>query len=60
MKENVFVIRDPKFFYLNFDWPKDVDDNLKNETDFIIKSNESLVENKVKDEIEQLLSKFKH
>ena len=60
MKENVFVIRDPKFFYPNFDWPKDVDDNLKNETDFIIKSNESLVENKVKDEIEQLLSKFKH
>ena len=60
MKENVFVIRDQNFFYLNFDWPKDVDDNLKNETDFIIKSNESLAENKVKDEIEQLLSKFKH
>ena len=40
------VIRDPKTF--NFDWPKDVGKNLKHETEFVIKSNEPLAENKVK------------
>ena len=25
MKENIIVIRDPKTFCFNFDWPKDVD-----------------------------------
>ena len=34
--------------------------NVKNESEFIIKSNESLAENKLKNEIEQLLSKYKH
>ena len=33
---------------------------MKHEIEFIIKSNESLTENKIKDKIEQLLSKFKH
>ena len=33
-----------------FDLPKDVDANLKHEIKFIIKSNESLVENKIKNE----------
>ena len=47
MEQNTFVIRDPKT-YFNFDWPKDVDENLKHETEFIIKSNESLIENKIK------------
>ena len=56
MEQNAFVIRDPKT-YFNFDWPKDVDENLKHETEFIIKSNESWAENKIKNEIEQLLSK---
>ena len=29
MEENVIVIRDPKSFCFNFDWPKDADENLK-------------------------------
>ena len=39
------VIRDPKCF--DFDWFKNVDENLKYEIEFIIK-NESLAENKMK------------
>ena len=40
------MIRD---FYFYFDWPKDVDKNLKHEIEFIIKkNNESLAENKIK------------
>ena len=37
MEENMIVIRDPKTFYFYFDWPKNVDENLKQETEFIIK-----------------------
>ena len=44
MEENMIVIRDSKTFCLNFDWPKDVDDNLKYGIEFIIKNNESLSE----------------
>ena len=39
----MIVIRDPKTVYFYFDWPKDVDENLKHETC----------------EIEQLLLKYK-
>ena len=60
MGENMVVIRNPKTFYFDFDQPKDVDENLKYKIEFIIKSNESLAENKLKNETEQLLSKFKH
>ena len=42
MEENMIVIRDPKTFYFDFDWPKNVDENLKHEIEFIIKTNESL------------------
>ena len=42
MKENMTVTRDPTKFYFNFDWPKDVDENLKHEIEFIIKGNVSL------------------
>ena len=28
MEENMIVIRDPKTFSFNFDWPKYVDENL--------------------------------
>ena len=59
MEENMIVIRDPKTFCFNFDWPKYVDENLKHGIEFIIKSNESLAENKIKNEIEQLLLKYK-
>ena len=54
MEENMVVIRDPKTVRFNFDWPKDVDGNLKHKIEFIIKSNESLVENN------KLLLKYKH
>ena len=45
MEENMVIIRDLETFYFHFDWPKDVDENLKHEIEFIIKSNESLAEN---------------
>ena len=54
------VERDSRTFYFDFDRPKDVDANLKHEIENIIKSNESLAENKIKNEIEQLLLKYKH
>ena len=53
----MIVIRDPKTFCFNFDWPKNVDQNVKHEIEFIIKINESLAENKIKNETEQLLLK---
>ena len=56
----MIVIRDPKTFCFNFGWFKDVDENLKHETEFVIKSNESLAENKTKNKIELLLLKYKH
>ena len=56
----MIVIRDPKTFCFSFDWPKDVDENWKHEIEFIIKSNESLAEKKIKNEIEQLLLKHKY
>ena len=56
MEENLVVIRDPKTFCFNFDWPKD--ENMKYKIEFIIKSNESLAENKIKNETEQLLLKY--
>ena len=56
----MIVIRDPKRFCFNVDWSKDIDENMKHEIEFMIKSNESLAENKIKKEIEQLLLKYKH
>ena len=35
-------------------------ENLKHDIEFIIKSNESLAENKIKKQIKQLLLKYKH
>ena len=40
------MIRDPKTFCFKFHWPKDVNENLKHEIEFIIKRNEYLAENK--------------
>ena len=57
MEENIIVIRDPKTFSFNFDLSKDVDENLRRETEFIIKSNESSVEIIMKNEIDLLLLK---
>ena len=58
MEKNMIEIKNPKTFYFDFDWPKDVDENLKQEIEFMIKSNESLAKNKRKNKIEQLLSKY--
>ena len=52
------VMKDPKTFYFYFDWPKDVEKNLKHETEYIIEIYESLVENKIKKEIRQLLLRY--
>ena len=60
IEENMIVIRDPKTFYFNFDFPKDVNKNLIYEIEFIVKSNESLAENKIKNETEQLFLKYKN
>ena len=63
MEEYMIVIRDPTnffFFFFDFDWPKDADENLKHKIEFIIKSNESLAENKIKNKTEQLLLKYRH
>ena len=60
MEENLIVIRDPKTFCFDFDRPKYVDENLKHETEFIIKSNKSLAKSKIENKIEHLLLKYKH
>ena len=39
---------------------KYVDEYLKHETEIIVKSNECLAENKIKNEIEQVFLKYKH
>ena len=58
IEENMVVIREAKIFF-DLDWPKNVGKNLKHEIEFLIKRNESLAENKIKKEIEQLLLKYK-
>ena len=60
MEGNMIVTRDLKTFSFNFDWPKDVDEDLKHKIEFNIKSNKSLAENKIKKKTEQLLSKNKY
>ena len=60
IEENMILIKYTKTFCFIFDCPKDVDENLKHKIEFIIKSNESLAENKIKNGIEQLLLKYKH
>ena len=42
MGDNMVVITDSKTFCFNFNLPKDVDEHLKLEIKFVIKSNESL------------------
>ena len=50
--------RDPRTCCFDFDLPKDIDENLKRE--FIIKTNESLAEIIIKNEVEEILLKYKH
>ena len=54
------VIRDSKIFYFDFDWTKDVDKNLNHKIEFVIKSNESAAENNIKNEAQQLLSRYEY
>ena len=60
MEKYMIMTRDHKTFCLYFDLPKDVDENLKCENEFIIKNNEPLAEIIIKYEIEQFLLKYKH
>ena len=60
MEENMIVIRDPKTFCFNSDFPKDVDKNLKREIEKVIKSYKSLAEILIKNKIQKLLLKCKH
>ena len=46
------VIRDPETFSYDLDRHKNFDENLKNEIEFIIESNGSLAEDKIKNELE--------
>ena len=56
----MIVTKDPKTFCFNFDFPKDVDQNLKCEIEFIIKSNECLAGNKIKKEIQKTAKQVNH
>ena len=60
MGQNMIEIRGPKTSCFSLDWPKDVDKNLKHKIEFFIKSNESLTENKIKNENEELMLQYKH
>ena len=44
----MIVIRNPKTFCFNFNQPKDVDENMKHESEFIITNNKFLAENEMK------------
>ena len=56
----MIVIRELKTFYFDFDWPNNVDENLKHVIKFIIKRIESLAENGIKSKTDQLMLKCKH
>ena len=56
-EDNVAIRIEPKTCHFDFDFPKVVDKNLKDEIEFIIKRNESLAEQEIENEISQLLSK---
>ena len=60
IEDNMVVIGKPKTFYFNFNLPKVIDKNVKDAIEFIIKRNESLAEHTIKNEIRQLLFKYKH
>ena len=58
MEQNMILIRDPKTFHFNFDWSKDIDENLNSKIEFAMKSNESLVEDKKKTNKETRLDNY--
>ena len=60
IEDDVAIRIESKTCHFNFDFPKVVDKNLKDEIEFIIKRNESSAEQKIGNEISQLLSKHLH
>ena len=58
MEENMNMVRNLKNFCFNSNLPKDLDENAKRKVELLIKSNESLAENK-RNEIKVLLLKYK-
>ena len=52
------IITKPKNFH--YDLPKDIDNNLEHEIDYIIRHNKLLTKLAIKSKISQLLSKHKH
>ena len=58
--DNKLVATEPKTFHFDFDLPKDVDKSLKHEIDHIIKHNGFLAEQRIKNELDLLLYKYKH
>ena len=58
IKDKLIIISEPNA--IQFDWPKDLCNDLKHEIDFIIKQNEFLTENTIKIKDSWLLSKYKH
>ena len=55
----MIVITDFKTSYFDFDWFKDVNENLKHKIEFILKSKKYLAKNKIKTKVEQLLYRYK-
>ena len=51
------ITTEPKTFH--FDLPEDAGKNLKHEIDSVIRHNELLAEQRIKNEAHQLLSKYK-
>ena len=58
--DNKFIITDTKTFYFDFDLPKDVDKDLKREIGHITKQNGYIAKQRIKNETNQLLFKYKH
>ena len=56
----MIVIRDLNFFFFDFDWSKDVQENLMHDIEYIIKNCQYLTENKIKNKTEPLLLKHKN
>ena len=58
--ENKFVIAEIESFRFRLNLPKDFDKNLKHEVVRIVRHHVVLAKQKVKNEIDQILFKYKH
>ena len=57
VNNKLVITAEPKAFCI--DLPNDAENNFEHEIDFIIKHNELLDEQTIKEEVRQLLSKYK-